>query len=151
MQSVSPARSPRQTWMAVLARADAATLRESLAKAPALPAYTVLRGPELGLVMAQGRAGGGGAAFNLGEMTVVRCTVRTADGLTGHATVAGRSTEQAELAAVLDAALQNPERQADLLAAVVDPLAQAQAERRTANAERAAATRVQFFTMATMR
>jgi alpha-D-ribose 1-methylphosphonate 5-triphosphate synthase subunit PhnG len=151
MQTVPAERSPRQQWMAVLARADAATLRAALTSAPALPAYTLLRGPELGLVMAQGRAGGGGGAFNLGEMTVVRCTVRTADGLMGHATVAGRSTEQAELAAVLDAALQAPERQPALLAAVIAPLADAQAERRKATAERAAATRVQFFTMATMR
>ena len=35
-------------------------------------------------------AGGGGAAFNLGEMTVTRCTVRTETGFVGHAYVAGR-------------------------------------------------------------
>ncbi len=151
MQTPPPERTPRQRWMAVLARADAAALRAALAGAPPLPGYTKLRGPELGLVMAQGRAGGGGAPFNIGEMTVTRCTVRSEDGLTGHATVAGRSAEQAELAAVLDAALQAPARQAALMQAVVAPLVEAQAAARQAAAERAAATRVQFFTMATMR
>ncbi len=151
MHAPPPDRTPRQRWMAVLARADAATLRAALAAAPPLPGYTRLRGPELGLVMAQGRAGGSGAAFNVGEMTVTRCTVRSEDGLTGHATVTGRSTEQAELAAVLDAALQAPSRQAALMQAVIAPLAEAQAAARQATAEHAAATRVQFFTMATMR
>ena len=42
-----------------------------------LPDYRVLRGPEAGLVMVRGRTGGGGAPFNLGEMTATRCTVRT--------------------------------------------------------------------------
>jgi alpha-D-ribose 1-methylphosphonate 5-triphosphate synthase subunit PhnG len=140
----------RQHWMSVLARADAAALR-GLVAAQALPRHVRLRGPEAGLVMVQGRAGGSGAAFNLGEMTVVRCTIRNAAGQTGHATICGRSLEHAELAAALDAALQDPARQADLLDAVVAPLATAQAAARQATAERTAATRVQFFTMATMR
>jgi alpha-D-ribose 1-methylphosphonate 5-triphosphate synthase subunit PhnG len=142
--------SPRQHWMSVLARADADAIRR-LVDHDALPPHVRLRGPEAGLVMVQGRAGGTGGAFNLGEMTVVRCTVRNAAGLTGHATVCGRSHEHAELAAAVDAALQDPARQADLLTQVVAPLAAAQAAARHATAERTAATRVQFFTMATMR
>ena len=58
--------------------------------------------------MVRGRAGGGGAPFNLGEMTVTRCTVRTDSGQVGHAYVAGRDARQAELAAVFDALLQDP-------------------------------------------
>jgi alpha-D-ribose 1-methylphosphonate 5-triphosphate synthase subunit PhnG len=56
-----------------------------------------------------------------------------------------------ELAAILDAALQDPARQAVLLAAVIQPLAAVQAARAGTVAAKAAATRVQFFTMATMR
>ena len=70
--------------------------------------YRVLRGPEAGLVMVRGRAGGGGAPFNLGEMTATRCTVRTEAGFVGHAYVAGRNERQAELAALADALLQDP-------------------------------------------
>ena len=114
-------------------------------------AYRVLRGPEAGLVMVRGRTGGGGAPFNLGEMTVTRCTVRTEAGFVGHAYVAGRNERQAELAALADALLQDPLRQAALLEDVIEPLAAAQQARRDAVAAKAAATRVQFFAMRNMR
>jgi alpha-D-ribose 1-methylphosphonate 5-triphosphate synthase subunit PhnG len=141
----------RRRWMAVLARAGAEAIRERLAEVPPLPAHQRLRGPETGLVMTRGRQGGDGAPFNLGEMTVTRCSVRLADGTVGHAYVAGRDAAQAELAALLDAALQDPARREALLTAVVEPLAEAQAARRATIAAKAAATRVDFFTMATMR
>ena len=140
----------RQRWMAVLARADASDLGERL-EALALPAYQRLRGPEAGLVMVRGRAGGGGAPFNLGEMTATRCTVRTACGFVGHGYVAGRDERLAELAALADALLQDPERQADMLAQVIEPLAAMQQASRLAVAGKAAATRVQFFAMRNMR
>lgn len=146
-----PALDLRRRWMAVLARATAAELGGLLEHAPPLPPHVRLRGPEVGLVMARGRQGGDGAPFNLGELTVTRCTVRLACGRLGHATVAGRDQAQAELAATLDAALQDPARRPALLQAVVDPLATAQAARAALNQRKAAATRVQFFTMATMR
>lgn len=136
--------------MSVLARASAAEIDGLLAGGAQLPAYSRLRGPELGLAMVRGRTGGGGAPFNMGEMTVSRCTIRTETGVIGHAYVAGRDLRQAELAAVLDGALQDPAR-AGLLATVIEPLARAQASRRAETAAKAAATRVQFFTMATMR
>ena len=138
----------RRRWMAVLARASAEELGERLGT---LPAYHVLRGPESGLVMVRGRAGGGGASFNLGEMTATRCTVRTEAGQVGHAYVAGRSERQAELAAVADALLQDPARQPALLENLIEPLAAVQRARRDATAAKAAATRVQFFAMQNMR
>ena len=144
-------KSPRQIWMAVLARASAAALTEHLQSAPELPGFRVLRGPEAGLVMVRGRAGGGGAPFNLGEMSVTRCTIRDDEGQIGHAYVRGRDAAQAELAARIDAALQNPQRHDALQAAVIAPLAAEQQAARLATTRKAAATRVQFFTLATMR
>jgi alpha-D-ribose 1-methylphosphonate 5-triphosphate synthase subunit PhnG len=141
----------RRRWMAVLARASGHAIAARLDAAPALPAWTRLRGPETGLVMVRGRAGGDGAPFNLGEITVTRCAVRLTDGTVGHAYVAGRDAHQAELAAALDAALQAAERHDALMAAVITPLAAAQADAAARDARRAAATRVEFFTMATMR
>ena len=138
----------RRRWMSILARASAAQLRAHLADGPALPEHTRLRGPEIGLVMLRGRMGGDGAPFNLIEATVTRCTVEVA-GRMGHATVLGRDLEQAELAAAIDAGLQDSA--SGLLARLVEPLAQAQDEARARTARRAEATRVQFFTMATMR
>ncbi len=87
-----------------------------------LPGWTRLRGPEIGLVMLQGRAGGTGQAFNLGEATVARCTVRTEAGQVGHAYCLGRDLRQAELAAALDAALQDPARHGTLQDTVIAPL-----------------------------
>ena len=113
--------------------------------------YRVLRGPEAGLVMVRGRTGGGGAPFNLGEMTTTRCTVRTEAGFVGHAYVAGRNERQAELAALADALLQDPLRQTALLEDVIEKLAAVQQARRDAVAAKAAATRVQFFAMRNMR
>lgn len=144
-------KSPRQLWMAVLARASAAQLQAHLADLPPLPAHRVLRGPEAGLVMVRGRVGGGGAAFNLGEMSVTRCSVRDAAGQIGHAYVSGRDAMQAELAARIDAALQNPEWHGRLMEAVITPLAASQQAAKAELAAKAAATRVQFFTLATMR
>lgn len=141
----------RRRWMGVLARASAAEIEERLGQAPPLPAHVRLRGPETGLAMVRGRQGGDGAPFNLGEMTVTRCSVRLPGGLVGHAYVAGRDRWQAERAAVLDAALQDPALRPALLEAVIEPLAAAQAERAERDARKASATRVQFFTMATMR
>ena len=139
----------RQRWMAVLARAPFPAL-SAAAVGLVLP-YTTLRGPELGLVMVRGRAGGAGAAFNVGEATIARCTVRSAAGYIGHAYCLGRDLAQAELAAALDAALQDPAHATAIEDAVILPLAAAQATRRQSVAERAAATQVQFFTLATMR
>ncbi len=145
-------RTARQAWMAVLARASSAELAALLSQQPPLPAHTRLRGPEAGLVMLQGRAGGGGAAFNLGEMTVTRCTVRLgASGPVGHAYVQGSDGRQAELAAVLDAALQDAVLYPLLFQAVILPLQAGQQARRARTARQAAATQVQFFTMTNMR
>jgi len=137
--------------MAVLARAGAEQLETRLAECGPLPAHTLIRGPEGGLVMVRGRAGGGGGAFNLGEMTVTRCTVRVAGGSVGHAYVAGRHERQAELAALTDALLQDPAWAATMERRVIAPLAEAQAAAKTARSAKAAATRVQFFAMQTTR
>jgi alpha-D-ribose 1-methylphosphonate 5-triphosphate synthase subunit PhnG len=143
----------RKRWISVLARAKgAAEIAARLEHAPPLPAHQRLRGPETGLVMLRGRAGGDGAPFNLGEMTVTRCSVRLADGsAVGHAYVAGRDSRQAELAAALDAALQIPALRLVLMREVIAPLAEAQAARAEEAARKAAATRVEFFTLAAMR
>src|SRR5512133_3072236 len=102
--TIFPAESTtaRQHWMSVLARAPAAAIESGLTRDGPLPDWTRVRGPETGLVMVRGRTGGSGSPFNLGEMTVTRCTVRLGSGATGHAYVAGRDERQAELAAVAD-------------------------------------------------
>lgn len=149
-QNASHPDPERRHWMAVLARAGATEIADLLAPLPALPSFEHLRAPETGLVMVRGRAGGDGAPFNLGEMTVTRCAVRLGETV-GHAYVAGRDKRQAELAALLDAALQDPARRPTLMDAVIGPLATRQQAAREAEARRAAATRVDFLAMQTTR
>jgi alpha-D-ribose 1-methylphosphonate 5-triphosphate synthase subunit PhnG len=133
----------RTGWMSLLAKAGPERLAQLL---PDLPDHILLRTPELGAVMVRGRAGATGAPFNLGEMTVTRCSVRLACGTVGHAWVQGRDKAHARRAAVADALMQTAEAAA-LQARVLDPL-QAEAEaRRAARAARAAATKVEFFTL----
>jgi alpha-D-ribose 1-methylphosphonate 5-triphosphate synthase subunit PhnG len=133
--------------MAALALATTAELEAAWAQVAAPPAHRWLRAPEIGLAMVRARAGGTGMRFNLGEMTVTRCSVVLADGTVGHAYVGGRRRRHAELAALLDALLQSPAHRAGLEARVVEPLAAAQARRRRETAARSAPTRVEFFTM----
>jgi alpha-D-ribose 1-methylphosphonate 5-triphosphate synthase subunit PhnG len=97
--------------------------------------------------MVRGRAGGDGAAFNMGEMTVTRCVVKIDGGATGHAYVAGRRKRHAELAAVFDALLQDPARRAGIERLLIGPQAADQAARHRMNAAKSAATKVEFFTM----
>ena len=133
----------RKTWMATLAKAPPARLA---ALFPDLPPHHILRQPEIGAVMVRGRVGATGAAFNLGEMTVTRASVRLETGEVGHAWVQGRDKSHALRAAALDALMQTA-RADDLTAQVLHPLqAEAEASRAT-RAAKAAATKVDFFTM----
>jgi alpha-D-ribose 1-methylphosphonate 5-triphosphate synthase subunit PhnG len=137
----------RQEWMAVLAKATADSLEPLWDNVDDKPGWTCVRRPETGMVMVRARAGGTGQRFNMGEMTVTRCVVRLESGAIGHAYVAGRDTRHAELAAVLDALMQQPERRGDLRRIVLDPLMAQQAAQRERTAQRSAATKVDFFTM----
>ncbi|MEL7460633.1 MAG: phosphonate C-P lyase system protein PhnG [Pseudomonadota bacterium] len=108
--------------------------------------YEMLRAPEIGSVMVQGRAGGTGGAFNLGEMTVTRCSLKLDSGAVGHGFVQGRDRTAAQAAALLDALMQT-EAAPRAEAAVLAPLRAEEAARRKTRAEKAAATKVEFFTM----
>lgn len=141
-----PAR--RQRWLSVLAKAPAARLAALWDGIGPVPAYAVLRRPETGLVMMKGRISGSGAPFCVGEMTTTRAAVRLETGEIGIGYVGGRAPRQAEIAAAIDALGQRPEWQDRLEAAIVAPLEAEAAVRRRAIAARAAATRVDFFTVA---
>ncbi len=133
----------RKGWMSLLAKAPPARLAALM---PDLPDHALLRAPEVGAVMVRGRTGATGAPFNLGEMTVTRCSVRLTEGAVGHAWVQGRDKAHALRAAVVDALMQTPES-AGLHACVLAPLAAEAELARAVRAGKAAATKVDFFTM----
>jgi alpha-D-ribose 1-methylphosphonate 5-triphosphate synthase subunit PhnG len=151
--SASPSSAMRRAWMAVLAHTPRAELEAALSRVldgASPPAFDWLRAPETGLAMVRGRVGGSGDAFNLGEATVTRATLRLREPA-DHAPVGvachlGRDRRRAELAALADAMLQLPEH-ASLYANLIEPLSTRLAEQRAARRDEAASTRVEFFTM----
>ncbi len=143
-QTASPSETlARRSWMGLLARAKAARLAQLF---PDLPEYSTLRAPEVGAVMVRGRIGGVGQPFNLGEMTVTRCALSLPGGAVGHAHVQGRDKAHAVRAALIDALMQT-EHADGVRATVLGPLAAEEAARKTTRAAKAAATRVEFFTL----
>ena len=144
MSNPSAETAARRDWMGLLARAKP---DELAALMPGdLPGAMVLRAPEIGAVMVRGRVGATGAPFNLGEMTVTRCALRLDCGTVGHGHVQGRNRDHARHAALIDALMQTP-RAPEIAAQVLDPLAEAEQTARSARAAKAAATKVEFFTL----
>ena len=136
----------RKGWMGLLAKAPPARLAIHFDTLGARPGFTWLRPPETGGVMLRGRMGGTGTPFNLGEMTVTRCALKLETGEVGHAYVQGRDRAHVERAALVDALMQTA-RADEVAARVLAPLAaEAHAEKRS-RAAKAAATKVDFFTM----
>lgn len=136
----------RKHWMSLLAKAKPQDIARLWGDASVETAFTYLRAPEVGGVMIRGRAGATGAPFNLGEMTVTRASVQVESGEVGHAYVQGRDKTHATQAAVIDALMQT-DQAAHLRQHILDPLSEELEIARTARAARAAATKVDFFTM----
>jgi alpha-D-ribose 1-methylphosphonate 5-triphosphate synthase subunit PhnG len=141
---------------ALLARAPLGLLESALQDDARRPARW-LRAPETGLMMVQGRAGGTGERFNLGEVTVTRCALRVEatskgadaeDATVGVAYVLGRSHRQVQLAALADALLQDPTRQVALDAQLLEPIRSHLRSAQATRQARAASTKVDFFTVA---
>ncbi|MEM7123957.1 MAG: phosphonate C-P lyase system protein PhnG [Pseudomonadota bacterium] len=148
---MTEAQADRRYWMSVLAKADSRELSVAWDRLDEPPEHDWIRRPETGMTMVRGRAGGSGEPFNLGEMTVTRCAVNVGDGIMGVAYVRGRDHRHCELAALFDALMQDPRRHDEIDKSVIRPLARAQDERKREARNKTAATRVDFFTMATGR
>lgn len=146
MRAASSQRDPgRKAALDVLAAAPARALAELWDHWADKPAHTKVRGPEVGLVMVRGRAGGGGAPFNLGEATVSRASVRIVTGEVGHGYSLGRDLAKAEIIAVIDALWQrDPARVEAEIIVPLHALAVAADQKRR---DESAATKVDFFTM----
>lgn len=147
-----PSSMSRRDWMALLSRAPREMLESALASRglPSAQPANWLRRPETGLMMVQGRVGGSGERFNLGEITVTRCALRlpTAKGTVGVAYVLGRSHRQAELAATADALLQDPDEHTALERSLLQPVQRYLAALAAERQARAQTTRVDFLTVA---
>ena len=137
--------SSRREWMGLLAR-NARAARERLANSGLEPVCRDIRAPETGAVMVRGRAGGRGESFNLGEITVTRCTVRLDSGEVGHACIQGRDRAASRVAATIDALMQTG-LASRIETEILAPMRASEACDREARRDKAAGTKVDFFTM----
>lgn len=143
----APAIPERKRAADLLARATKEELANAWAKLAKKPEVQPVRGPETGLVMVRGRIGGGGAPFNLGEVTVTRATVRLSSGAIGHAQALGTDRERARFAAVFDALWSEDDTRNFVEESLLSAIAERIAVDDRKKAEETAATRVDFFTM----
>lgn len=136
----------RAAWMRILSLSPWSAVEPLAGQFAAVP-HDIMRAPEPGLVMLRGRMGATGAAFNFGEATVTRCAIRIPGGPEGHAYVMGRNAAHARLAALCDALLQTSAHGASVRDRVIAPLEARLQRDRIQAAGKAAATKVDFFTM----
>ena len=137
----------RKKWMGLLAKAPEGRVALLFDAEMSRPTFTWLRAPEIGSTMVRARAGTTGAPFNLGEITITRCALTLETGEVGHAYIQGRRKADAETAALIDALMQT-EAADRLYATILEPLEAEMAAAKAARASKAAATKVDFFTMA---
>lgn len=139
--------SERRHWMAVLARAPIDLLRASFEDCPQCADACRLVGPETGLIQLRAKAPVTETAFHLGEATVSRCVVELA-GRRGYGVVLGSDLERAELVAVFDALLQDPQMHGELRPKLLQSAESAISVSRQRRANTAQATAAHFFTAA---
>jgi alpha-D-ribose 1-methylphosphonate 5-triphosphate synthase subunit PhnG len=138
----------RQRWLSLLNRATREQLDAAWDALPSPhPDYILLKRPETGLVMAQGRAGGDGQRFNLGEISVTRAVAGLGEFI-GQGYVLGRDHRRAELVAVFDALLQAGRRRDHIVTQLLEPVLESLHLRAEEDRRKADATRVEFFTLA---
>jgi len=137
----------RRAVLATLARAEEGEMAAAISALPEAPAFETIRRPEAGLVMARGRIGGGGAPFNLGEVTVTRAAVRLASGEVGFGHVLGRDKNRALMVARLDALWQSERYRPVVEDRVIAPVRKRLAAEDARTRRQTEATRVNFFTL----
>lgn len=144
---MSDTKDSRRNRMAVLAMSDTATLVEVWKTLGVDPEFTMPRSPQTGIIGLRGRIGGGGDAFNFGEATVTRATVKLASGFVGHAYALGRDHTKAKLSAIIDALALDETWSARIENEIITPLQNRIKARDQKRAGETAATKVDFFTM----
>lgn len=146
MDPIAP--EDHQRWIAILATCALDTLQSVWDALAPKPDYRLLRPIEIGMVLLRGRISGSGAAFNFGEATMTRAAVELASGERGFSYLLGRKPAVAELAAVMHALLQRPSHRHDLETRLLAPALAAKEAKAAAARAAAAATRVDFSTLA---
>ena len=136
----------RKSWMSVLATSDKNNILSFWEKTKIKVNYQWLRAPEIGSIMAQGRMGVTGNRFNIGEVTITRCSLKLDCGTIGHSYVQGRSKKKAEISALCDALMQTKLAE-KINKKIIKPLEKIKIDKKNKILSKAEATKVDFFTL----
>ena len=136
----------RKFWMSLLATSNKSDLLNLWEQKKIKVNYVWLRTPEIGSIMAQGRMGVTGDKFNIGEVTITRCSLKLNCGTIGHSYVQGRSKKKAEISALCDALMQT-KMSKEINKNIIIPLEKIKKDNKDKILSKAEATKVDFFTL----
>ena len=136
----------RKSWMSLLATSNQSDLLNLWEQKKIKVNYVWLRTPEIGSIMAQGRMGVTGDKFNIGEVTITRCSLKLNCGTIGHSYVQGRSKKKAEISALCDALMQT-KMSKEINKNIIIPLEKIKKDNKRKILSKAEATKVDFFTL----
>ena len=136
----------RKSWMSLLATSNQSDLLNLWEQKKINIRYDWLRTPEIGSIMAQGRMGVTGDKFNIGEVTITRCSLKLNCGTIGHSYVQGRSKKKAEISALCDALMQT-KMSKEINKNIIIPLGKIKKDNKDKILSKAEATKVDFFTL----
>ena len=136
----------RRQWLNTLATADENYLTSLWNNLNIDIEFNWLREPEIGSIMVQGKAGVTGDNFNVGEVTITRCSIYLDKKIQGHGYVQGRSKNKSKIAALCDALMQTNKKEI-IRRNILDKLAKYKAKKRDEILSKTEATKVDFFTM----
>ena len=136
----------RKSWMSLLATSSQSDLLNLWEQKKIKVNYVWLRTPEIGSIMAQGRMGVTGDKFNIGEVTITRCSLKLDCGTIGHSYVQGRSKKKAEISALCDALMQTKLTE-KINKKIIKPLEKIKIDKKNKILSKAEATKVDFFTL----
>ena len=136
----------RKSWMSLLATSSQSDLLNLWEQKKIKVNYVWLRTPEIGSIMAQGRMGVTGDKFNIGEVTITRCSLKLNCGTIGHSYVQGRSKKKAEISALCDALMQT-KMSKEINKNIIIPLEKIKKDNKHKILSKAEATKVDFFTL----
>lgn len=137
----------RQHWMSTMAKSCSQLLHALSDNLIDESQFETIRAPEIGLTQVRARMGGTGSPFNLGDMTITRCVVRSTAGHYGYSYIAGRDKAHALRAAQLDAVLQTDSNSTLINEQVVRPLENQLQHLQQQKTAETSATKVNFFTL----
>ena len=136
----------REQWLSYLATADENYLISLWDNLNMKIEYNWLREPEIGSVMVQGKVGATGDNFNVGEVTITRCSLNLDKKIQGHGYVQGRNKYKSKIAALCDALMQT-EKKKIIKRNIIDKLIKYKNNKRNEILSKTEATKVDFFTL----